>query len=109
MDETFAAARLEALGHPTRLAIYRLLVKAGQDGLIVGAIQKALDIPASTLSHHLAKLARVALVVQGRAGREICCCADYDEMRALLGYLTEQCCTGVTVEACCDAVEDDAA
>ena len=99
MNEDTAAARLEALGHGTRLSIYRLLVKAGDDGLIVGDIQKALGVPASTLSHHLAKLARVGLVSQGRRGREICCGVDYDEMRSLIGFLTEECCTGVTLES----------
>ena len=99
MNEDTAAARLEALGHGTRLSIYRLLVKAGDDGLIVGDIQKALGVPASTLSHHLAKLARVGLVSQGRRGREICCGVDYDEMRTLIGFLTEECCTGVSLES----------
>ena len=99
MNEDTAAARLEALGHGTRLSIYRLLVKAGGDGLILGDIQKALGVPASTLSHHLAKLARVGLVSQGRRGREICCGVDYDEMRSLIGFLTEECCTGVTLES----------
>lgn len=109
MDELTASARMEALGHPTRLAIYRLLVKAGTAGLVVGAIQKALDVPASTLSHHLAKLARVDLVTQGRDGREICCCADYDTMRALIGFLTEECCTGVCVAETETTAAEDAA
>ncbi|MEC8175338.1 MAG: helix-turn-helix domain-containing protein, partial [Pseudomonadota bacterium] len=52
MNEETAAARMVALGHSTRLSIYRLLVKAGDDGLVVGDIQRALDVPASTLSHH---------------------------------------------------------
>ena len=98
MDDKTAAERLEALGHQTRLSIYRLLVKAGDDGLIVGNIKKALDMPASTLSHHLAKMVRVGLVSQGRRGREIYCSVDYDEMRALIGFLTEECCAGVNLE-----------
>ncbi len=98
MNEETAAARMEALGHSTRLSIYRLLVKAGDDGLVVGDIQRALDVPASTLSHHLAKLARVGLVVQGRRGREIYCGVDFDEMRSLIGFLTEECCTSVILE-----------
>ena len=97
MNEDTAAARMEALGHHTRLSIFRLLVRAGQDGLIVGDIQRALEIPASTLTHHLAKLARVGLVSQGRRGREICCCVEYGEMQALIGFLTEECCAGVTL------------
>lgn len=109
MDEQTAAARLEALGHQTRLSIYRLLVKAGDEGLIVGDIQKALNVPASTLSHHLAKLARVGLVNQGRRGREICCAVDYGEMQALLGFLTEECCAGVALTESEDLPAEDAA
>ncbi|MED5360554.1 MAG: helix-turn-helix domain-containing protein, partial [Pseudomonadota bacterium] len=63
-----------------------------------GDIQRALNVPASTLSHHLAKLARVGLVVQGRRGREIYCRVEFDEMRSLIGFLTEECCNGVILE-----------
>jgi ArsR family transcriptional regulator len=98
MKEETAVGRLEALGHQTRLSICQLLVKAGDDGLIVGDLQKALDVPASTLSHHLAKLTRVELVSQGRRGREIYCSVNYDEMWALIGFLTEECCTDVILE-----------
>ena len=98
MNEETAAGCLEALGHQTRLSIYRILVKAGDDGLIVGDIKKDLNIPASTLSHHLTKLARVGLVSQGRRGREIYCSVDYHEMRALIGFLTKECGTGFALE-----------
>ena len=80
MNEETAAARMEALGHSTRLSIYRLLVKAGDDGLVVGDIQRALDVPASTLSHHLAKLAGWSGGSRS-AGQEIYCGVDFDEMR----------------------------
>ena len=98
MNEETAAGRLDALGHQTRLSIFRILVKAGDDGLIVGDIQRDLNIPASTLSHHLTKLARVGLVSQGRRGREIYCSVDYHEMRALIGFLTKECGTGFALE-----------
>ena len=65
--------------------------------MIVGDIQKTLDVPASTLSHHLAKLARAGLVSQGRRGREICCGVDYGEMQSLISVLTEECGAGVTL------------
>jgi ArsR family transcriptional regulator len=81
---------LDALGHQTRLLIFRILVKAGDDGLIVGDIQKDLNIPASTLSHHLTKLAWVGLVSQGRRGREV--------YAVLIGFLTKECCTVVALE-----------
>ena len=63
-----AAARLEALGNPTRLKIYRTLVRAGEEGMPVGRLQERLDIAASTLSHHLKALVGVGLVTQTREG-----------------------------------------
>jgi DNA-binding transcriptional ArsR family regulator len=95
MTEQQAADGLAALGNRTRLRLYRLLVRAGDDGLNVGDLQRLLEVPASTLAHHLATLARAGLVIQERRGREVVSRADYGAMRALLGYLTEECCTGV--------------
>ena len=68
-----AAARLEALGNPTRLAVFRLLVRAGEDGLAVGQLQKRLKIAGSTLSHHLRALITVDLVSQERQGTTLTC------------------------------------
>ena len=90
LDET--AACLEALGNPTRLEIYRLLVRAGQPGRPVGKIQEALGIPASTLSHHLKQLETVALVQRHKQGTTHICTANYDTMGALIAFLTEECC-----------------
>jgi len=87
-----AAARLEALGNPTRLKIYRTLVRAGTEGMAVGRLQAKLDIAASTLSHHLKSLVVVGLVTQTREGTTLVCHANYDSMRGLLGYLAEECC-----------------
>lgn len=87
-----AAARLEALGNPTRLKIYRTLVRAGAEGLSVGRLQASIDIAASTLSHHLKSLVVVNLVTQTREGTTLVCHANYDLMRDLLGYLVEECC-----------------
>ncbi|MDP2332713.1 MAG: metalloregulator ArsR/SmtB family transcription factor [Reyranella sp.] len=87
-----AAARLEALGNPTRLKIYRTLVRAGEEGLSVGRLQASIDIAASTLSHHLKSLVVVALVTQTREGTTLVCHANYDIMRDLLGYMVEECC-----------------
>ena len=87
-----AAAQLEALGNPTRLNIYRILVRAGDAGLPVGRIQDKLDIPASTLSHHCKRLIDVGLVTQERQATTLICRAHYPGMNALIGYLADECC-----------------
>ena len=88
-----AAARLEALGNPTRLKIYRLLVRAGAEGLPVGRLQAKIDIAASTLSHHLKALIGVGLVSQTREGTTLVCHTNYELMRGLIDYLVAECCT----------------
>ncbi|MEM7212972.1 MAG: metalloregulator ArsR/SmtB family transcription factor [Pseudomonadota bacterium] len=90
LDE--AAAGLEALGNPSRLTIYRILVRAGYDGKPVGQIQQATGIAASTLSHHLKHLELAKLVTRRKNGTTHFCCANYDAMEALLEFLTEECC-----------------
>jgi len=95
MDLNHAARCLEKLGNPTRLEIFRLLVRAGSEGLAVGELQAHLDIPASTLSHHVAQLVNVGLVAQEREGRVLRCQPNYRLMDELVGYLTEECCRGV--------------
>lgn len=96
-----AAAYLEALGNPTRLKIYRTLVRAGAEGMAVGKLQDRLDIAASTLSHHLKALLTVGLVSQTREGTTLICHTNYDVMRGLVDYLAEQCCVeGTAVSAC---------
>ena len=87
-----AAARLEALGNPTRLKVYRLLVRAGAEGLPVGRLQAKIDIAASTLSHHLKALVAVGLVTQTREGTTLVCHTNYDMMRGLIDYMVEECC-----------------
>lgn len=87
-----AAAQLEALGNPTRLNIYRILVRAGDAGLPVGSIQAKLDVPASTLSHHCKRLIDVGLVSQERHSTTLICRAQYQSMHALIGYLADECC-----------------
>src|SRR6187551_3999396 len=87
-----AAARLEALGNPTRLKIYRALVRAGEEGMAVGRLQERLDVAASTLSHHLKALVGVGLVTQTREGTTLICHTNYAMMRGLMEYLAEKCC-----------------
>ena len=88
-----AASRLEALGNPTRLRIYRTLVKAGEPGLPVGKLQGRLSVPASTLSHHLKTLLIVGLITQERDATTLICRANYPVMRGLVGFLVDECCT----------------
>jgi DNA-binding transcriptional ArsR family regulator len=88
-----AATRLEALGNPTRLKIYRMLVRAGDPGLPVGKLQSRLSIPASTLSHHLKTLIIVGLVSQERDATTLICRANYSMMRGLVEFLVAECCT----------------
>jgi DNA-binding transcriptional ArsR family regulator len=98
MSETDDIARsLSALGHEARLEIYRLLVRAGEDGLNVGEIGAHLKIPASTLAHHLSTLVAAGLVLQERQGREVVNRADYVAMRRTVAFLTENCCIGVNM------------
>ena len=80
MELDQAARCLEKLGNPTRLAIFRLLVKAGDQGLPVGQIQSHLGVPASTLSHHVAHLVNVGLVDQSREGRVLRCSPNFTLM-----------------------------
>jgi ArsR family transcriptional regulator len=87
-----AASQLEALGNVTRLRIFRALVRAGDEGLPVGQLQEKLDIPGSTLSHHLKKLVDTGLVVQERQATTLICTTNYRDMDALVGYLVNECC-----------------
>lgn len=93
------AISLAALGHDTRLAIFRLLVRAGDEGLNVGEIGQHLDMAASTLAHHLKALVDAGLVIQERQGRQIVNRVDYDEMRSTVSFLTAECCVGVKITA----------
>lgn len=92
LSETAAADALAALGHPVRLRIFRVLVRAGADGANVGEIVRRLELPASTLAHHLQTLVGAGIVRQERRGREVISRADFDAMDALTDYLTEECC-----------------
>ena len=88
-----AAQQLEALGNPTRLAIYRSLVKEAPEGASVGAIREFLDIPGSTLSHHIAKLVNAGLLTQQRDSRSLVCRVDNESMDELMEFLVQNCCT----------------
>jgi DNA-binding transcriptional ArsR family regulator len=92
MNVEQAAQQLEALGNPTRLKVYRTLVRAGPNGLPVSRVQEKLKIPASTLSHHLHRLILTGLVTQERQATTLICRANYPAMDALLGFMTKECC-----------------
>ena len=91
------ARALAALGHDARLAIFRLLVKAGEDGLRVGDIGDHLGMAPSTLAHHLSTLVEAGLVRQDKQGREVFNRVDFPAMRQVLDFLTSECCSGVAL------------
>ena len=93
MDQEVAVKRLSELGHSTRMSVFRLLVKAGDEGLPVGEMQKHLDISAPNMSHHLHRLIAVGLVKQQRDGRTLYCFAELDALRDVMGFLEAECCT----------------
>lgn len=95
MEITVASERLAALGHETRLAIFRLLIQAGPAGVNAGLIGEKLEIPPPTLSFHLNHLSRVGLIRGRQESRFIFYVADYSAMDQLLAYLTANCCQGV--------------
>jgi len=92
------AEALSALGHEARLSVFRLLVVNGDSGLNVGEITDHLDIPASTLAHHLRTLVQANLVIQERRGRQIVNRPNYETMQGALGFLTDQCCAGLELK-----------
>ena len=105
MQSLEAVTALGALANEHRLSVFRLLVRAGADGLPAGAIAAELGIPNSSLSFHLAHLNQAGLVTQERQGRSLIYSANYAAVNALVGYLMENCCSGAggcAPEASCD-------
>jgi len=96
MEINFAAQSLAALGHANRLEIFRILVKAGASGLRIGDLQAALGRPASTVAFHLRALTGANLIVQNREGREVYCRVNFSALDALLQYVKQDCCLGVS-------------
>ncbi|KII76443.1 ArsR/SmtB family transcription factor [Vibrio renipiscarius] len=97
MELESVAKALKELGHPTRLSIYKSVVKAGYQGIAVGGLQEQLDIPGSTLSHHIASLASAGLISQRREGRTLFCVAEFQCLDNVIGFLQDECCAD---EAC---------
>jgi DNA-binding transcriptional ArsR family regulator len=94
METTQAIDALAALAQPSRLAAFRLLVEAGPEGLAAGVIGEKLELPAATLSFHLAHLVRAGLVRSRQDGRFVIYSTNFENMNGLVGYLTENCCSG---------------
>ena len=92
MNTERAADAMDALGAPVRLEIYRMLVRAGADGMTIGRIQQRTGIPRSTLSHHLHRLIDGGLVSSEKSGTSLVCRADYRAMNELVGFLSDECC-----------------
>src|SRR5687768_9806034 len=92
MKSQSVVASLSALAHEHRLALFRLLVQAGEDGMAAGPIAEALGLPNSSLSSHLAQLQAAGLIEQERQGRSLIYRADDAAMNTLIAYLTENCC-----------------
>lgn len=97
METNEAVRALTALAQPLRLQVFRRLVVAGTDGMTPGALVEALGVPSTSLSFHLKELMHAGLVTQERQSRNLIYRAVFDQMKALLGYLTDNCCQG---EAC---------
>jgi DNA-binding transcriptional ArsR family regulator len=103
MEKTQAVAALAALAQDNRLDVFRLLVRAGPDGVSAGQVAAALGLAPNTLTFHFDRLRHANLVTVRRAGRSMIYAARFDSMNALLGYLTENCCEGAP-ETCAPAV-----
>lgn len=116
MESDAAIKRLSALAQDSRLEVFRLLVRAGRDGVAAGEIARALGVPANTLSAQLTILTNAGLIRSRREGRSVIYTADYASMSELIAYLVEDCCQGrpevcaplseiASRAACCDRPE----
>lgn len=108
METLNAAELLAALGHESRLAIFRLLVEAGPEGINASAIGEQLGMAPATLSFHLAHLSRVGLIAGERESRFIHYSANFGTMDELIAFLTNNCCQGnacLPKSSCCDTSE----
>ncbi|VIO81051.1 ArsR/SmtB family transcription factor [Bradyrhizobium ivorense] len=102
MEKTDAVSALGALAQDNRLDVFRLLVQAGPDGLSAGAVAEALGLAPNSLTFHFDRLRAAGLIAVRRDGRSMIYTAKYEQMNALLAFLTENCCGGVS---CAPAAE----
>ena len=94
MNSNDAVSALAALAQETRLAVFRLLVQAGDEGIAAGDIAQQLAVPAATLSFHLKELAYAGMIASEQLGRNVIYRANYAAMDDLIAYLTDNCCQG---------------
>jgi len=92
MNIEIIAKALKELGHPTRLSIYRSVIRAGHQGIAVGGLQEKLNIPGSTLSHHISSLVSAGLISQRRESRTLYCIAEYEQLQLVINFLQKECC-----------------
>ena len=104
METKAAVAALAALAQETRLSIFRLLVVAGPEGLPAGEIGEKLEVPPATLSFHLKELSHAGMAASRQQGRFVYYTANYENMAALMSFLTQSCCQGMPQE-CLAVVE----
>lgn len=100
MEKQDALTALAALAHETRLDVFRLLVRAGREGLAAGAVADALAIPAATLSFHFKELKNSGVVSCRREGRSLIYSPSFESMASLVDFLTENCCEGEALRDC---------
>lgn len=100
MELKKATLALAALGQPTRLSVFRLLIEAGPEGKLAGEIAEALSLPGATLSFHLKELSVAGLIEGEQSGRYIRYRADFDVMNGLVEFLTHNCCGGGSALKC---------
>ena len=101
IEQSNAVHALSALAHDARLNVFRLLIRAGPEGLAAGEIGRSLSIPATALSFHLNRLREAGLVAKRRTGRHIVYAAEFSTMQELLGFLSDHCCSN-SASACSD-------
>ena len=107
METKAAIDALQSLAQETRLAIFRMLVQAGPEGMPAGDIGAALDVPGPTLSFHLNHLSHAGLIARRRDGRSLWYSVQFEQVRSLLAFLMEDCCQGrqevcgTSDDACC--------
>jgi ArsR family transcriptional regulator, arsenate/arsenite/antimonite-responsive transcriptional repressor len=101
METKLAVVALSALAHEHRLAIYRLLVERGPEGLPAGMVGESVGLAPSSLTFHLQHLHRAGLIVQRRESRNLIYSVDFAAMNDLVGYLTENCCGGRSCSVPC--------
>jgi len=93
------AKALKELGHPSRLLIYKAVVRAGYQGIAVGGLQQKLRIPGSTLSHHISSLVSAGLLSQRRESRTLYCVAEFEQLDSVIAFLQDECCLDETDES----------